>query len=165
MKKDLLQNKETLNSVENKELLQSVDAKELSVAKLVSLANARAAKLAKANLNKIISKFNTVPYFNKYFISLFSILLKLRNNKIYRLIRLIGKIYLGLYILTLIIAVLIFSHDQFTHAIAFIKFQRQVISEIKSKFTEAINYLRKFITGSKAWSYYLSDYNSIDDMI
>jgi hypothetical protein len=149
-----------LNKNREKVVPKSTEVKkELSVKKLVALAFARAAKLAKLNLTDLKLGVNSgwTKVFNQVLLPIFEFYLKFRNNKIYRLFRLVGKIYLISYLITLLLALAFYGHDQFSHAIAFIKFQRHILSEIKDKTESIINYFRKIVTGyepkpeSKGW--------------
>jgi hypothetical protein len=136
-----IKNVKPIKTVENK--------KELSVKKLVSLANARAAKLAK--LNALDVKTSVMSGWSKVFHSLllpiFEFYLQFRNNRIYRLFRLIGRIYLLAFIISFLIAILICGHDQYSHAVTFINFQKQIVSEIRYKFETVFNFFRKLLTG------------------
>jgi hypothetical protein len=150
--------------------VKSTDKKELSVKKLVALANARAAKLAKLNVSDFKSGINSgwSSIFNKILLPIFNLYLKHRNNFYYRLFRLVFKLYALAYVVSLIIALIIFGHDQYTHAFAFIKFQREILSEIRDSLTNSFNLIRRILTGyepkpePKGWNLWpsINDYQS-----
>jgi hypothetical protein len=66
--------------------------KELSVKKLVALANARAVKLAKSNIVNLKTSLTFSSIFNNILLPVFTYLIKFRNNRFYRLFRLIRSI-------------------------------------------------------------------------
>jgi hypothetical protein len=137
-------------------------AKVLTLKQLAALAQGRAKRLQELANSNAISKIKSVltytSIFNNIFLPIFTHLIKFRNNRIYRLFkfrnnrvyrlfRLIGRIYLLTFIISFLIAVIFCAHDQYSHAVAFIKFQRQIVSEIRYRFESLFNFIRKIVTG------------------
>jgi hypothetical protein len=125
--------------------------KTLTLKQLSALAQGRAKRLQELANSNAISKIKSVltytNIFNNIFLPLLSLYLKFRNNKIYRLFRLVGRIYLLAFIISFLIAVIFCAHDQYSHAVAFIKFQRQIVSEIRYRIESVFNFIRKIVTG------------------